>query len=70
VVSWEVDQTLQLPFVLETVTRAFQIATPDIWNSDQGSHFTSTPSITLLKEHGVRISMDGRGRAPLSLTLF
>jgi putative transposase len=63
VVSWEVDQTLQLPFVLEAVTRAFQIATPDIWNSDQGSHFTSTPYITLLKEHGVRISMDGRGRA-------
>jgi putative transposase len=63
VVSWEVDQTLQLPFVLEAVTRAFQVATPDIWNSDQGSHFTSTPYITLLKEHGVRISMDGRGRA-------
>lgn len=63
VVSWEVDQTLQLPFVLEAVTRAFQVATPDIWNSDQGSHFTSTPYITILKEHGVRISMDGRGRA-------
>jgi putative transposase len=63
VVSWEVDQTLQLPFVLEAVTRAFQVATPDIWNSDQGSHFTSTPYITLLEEHGVRISMDGRGRA-------
>lgn len=63
VVSWEVDQTLQLPFVLEAVTRAFQVATPEIWNSDQGSHFTSTPYILLLKEHGVRISMDGRGRA-------
>lgn len=63
VVSWEVDQTLQLPFVLEAVMRAFQVATPDIWNSDQGSHFTSTPYITLLKDHGVRISMDGRGRA-------
>lgn len=63
VVSWEVDQTLQLPFVLEAVTHAFEVATPDIWNSDQGSHFTSTPYITLLKEHGVRISMDSRGRA-------
>jgi putative transposase len=63
VVSWEVDQTLQLPFVLEAVTRAFQIGVPDIWNSDQGSHFTSTPYISLLKAQGVRISMDGRGRA-------
>lgn len=63
VVSWEVDQTLQLPFFLETVVHAFQVATPDIWNSDQGYHFTSTSYITLLREHGVRISMDGRGRA-------
>jgi len=63
VVSWELDQTLHVPFVLEAVTRAFQLACPIIWNSDQGSHFTSAPSITLLKEHGVQISMDGRGRA-------
>lgn len=63
IVSWELDQTLQLPFVLSAATRALQVAKPDIWNSDQGSHFTSTPYLTLLKEHGVRISMDGRGRA-------
>ncbi len=63
IVSWELDQTLQLPFVLSAATRALQIATPNIWNSDQGSHFTSTPYLTLLQEHGVRISMDGRGRA-------
>jgi putative transposase len=63
VVSWELDQTMQLAFVLEAVTRALKLACPTIWNSDQGSHFTSTAYITLLKEHGVRISMDGRGRA-------
>lgn len=63
VVSWELDQTLHQSFVLEAVKQAFKIACPTIWNSDQGSHFTSTSYITLLKEHGVRISMDGRGRA-------
>jgi putative transposase len=63
IVSWEIDQTLHMPFVIEAVTRALQLARPIIWNSDQGSHFTSAPYITLLKEHGVQISMDGRGRA-------
>lgn len=63
VVSWELDQTLQLPFVLEASTRALQVARPTIWKSDQGSHCTSTASVDLLKTHGVQISMDGRGRA-------
>jgi len=38
-------------------------AAPQIFNSDQGSHFTSNSYIDLLKEHEVRISMDGKGRA-------
>ena len=41
VVAWELDQTLELPFVLTAVDCALQQATPTIWNSDQGSHFTS-----------------------------
>ncbi len=63
IMSWEVDQTLHLPFVLEAATRALQLACPTIWNSDQGSHFTSAAYVNLLRTHGVRISMDGRGRA-------
>jgi len=63
VVSWELDQTLHLPFVLEAVMRALQLARPTIWNSDQGSHFTSAAYVNLLRTHGVQISMDGRGRA-------
>jgi putative transposase len=63
VISWELDQTLQLPFVIEASTRALQVARPTIWNSDQGSHFTSTEYVKLLKIHEVQISMDGRGRA-------
>jgi putative transposase len=38
-------------------------ATPEIWNSDQGSHFTSPQYRALLLDAGVRISMDGKGRA-------
>jgi putative transposase len=41
VVSWELDQTLELPFVLTAVQRALGQAVPLICKSDQGSHFTS-----------------------------
>jgi putative transposase len=63
VLSWELDQTLELPFVLEAAQRALAQATPLIWNSDQGSHFTSPQYLTLLQEAAVQISMDGKGRA-------
>lgn len=63
IVSWELDQSLQVDFVLQAVQQAFQSAIPRIFNSDQGSHFTSKGYIDLLKQHDVRISMDGRGRA-------
>ena len=41
VVAWELDQTLEMPFVLQAVDRALSTSKPEIWNSDQGSHFTS-----------------------------
>jgi putative transposase len=63
VVAWEVDQTLELPFVLNTVDRALAQASPTIWNSDQGSHFTSPQYLDRLLAANVQISMDGRGRA-------
>lgn len=63
VVSWEIDQTLEIPFVLECVERALGITTPEILNSDQGSHFTSEQYLEPLRAKGVRISMDGKGRA-------
>jgi putative transposase len=63
VLSWELDQTMQVAFVLEAMQQALALARPVICNSDQGSQFTSTPYLDLLKEHDVRISMDGRGRA-------
>ncbi|HEX4208689.1 MAG TPA: integrase core domain-containing protein [Ktedonobacteraceae bacterium] len=63
IVSWELDQTLELPFVLTTVQRALGRATPLICNSDQGSHFTSPQYQELLLTAHVQISMDGKGRA-------
>lgn len=63
VVSWELSPTLEIDFVLETVDRALASATPEIWNSDQGSHFTSPHYIERLTNAHVRISMDGKGRA-------
>jgi putative transposase len=63
VVSWELDQTLALPFVLTAAEQALAQARPVIWNSDQGSHFTSPQYLDLLTAACVQISMDGKGRA-------
>ena len=62
VVSWELSHTLSQPFVMAAARRALQTATPLIWNSDQGSQFTSAQYTGLLSQAGVQISMDGRGR--------
>jgi putative transposase len=63
IVAWELDDTLELPFVLSAVDRALEQAQPVIWNSDQGSHFTSPQYTARLKAANVLISMDGKGRA-------
>lgn len=63
IVDWQMDQSLEIRFVLETMKRAFTERKPAIINSDQGSHFTSPQYTDLLKEKEIRISMDGKGRA-------
>lgn len=63
VLAWELDQTLEIDFVLTTVDQALGVAIPDIWNSDQGAHFTSPQYVGRLQDKHVRISMDGKGRA-------
>jgi len=63
ILSWELDETLEMPFVIPAVERALELARPEIWNSDQGSHFTSPQFTDCLQQAGVRISMDGKGRA-------
>ena len=61
--AWELDQTLEMPFVLSALDRALVLVTPGICNSDQGSHFTSPQYLERLLANKVRISMDGKGRA-------
>lgn len=63
VVSWSLDLTLEIGFVLEAMRSALTSATPTICNSDQGSHFTSPQYIALFQDTPVQISMDGKGRA-------
>ena len=63
IVSWALSQTLEMDFVLATVDNALLQAQPEIWNSDQGSHFTSPKYLERLQCAEVQISMDGRGRA-------
>lgn len=63
VVSWSLDSTLEIGFVLSAMQAALATATPTIINSDQGSHFTSPLYTDLLKDANVQISMDGKGRA-------
>ncbi len=62
VVSFELSPTLDIEFCLTARDQALRIATPEINNSDQGSHFTSEQFLAPFIEKNVQISMDGRGR--------
>jgi putative transposase len=71
--SWELSNTLETGFCLAALNAAFRFGQPEVWNSDQGSQFTSSEFLAPLQERGILISMaakqsrfsamDGRGRA-------
>jgi putative transposase len=63
VVSWPLSDTLEIGFVPEAVEQALALATSTIWNSDQGSNFTSPQYTARLSAAGVQISMDVCDRA-------
>ena len=63
VLSWSVSITMDVHFCLEALERALSRARPGIFNTDQGSQFTSRDFTGMLDKEGIRISMDGRGRA-------
>jgi len=62
VLSFDFSTTLDSDFCVNALTEALKVATPQIFNTDQGVQFTSTAFISMLKYAGVQISMDGRGR--------
>ena len=62
VLSWKVSITMDVDFCLEAVEEAIaRYGVPEIMNTDQGSQFTSQAFTGLLKDHDIRISMDGKG---------
>jgi len=63
VLSWALSTTLEKDFCLQALQDALARSKPEIFNTDQGSQFTSPSWTSLLENSEIRISMDGRGRA-------
>ena len=62
VLAWRLSNTMDVEFCMQAVQEAItRWGTPAIFNTDQGSQFTSDSFTTQLKRHGIRISMDGKG---------
>ena len=63
VLAWRLSNTLDASFCVEALEEAIaKYGTPEIFNTDQGSQFTSDAFIGVLGKHGINISMDGKGR--------
>ena len=63
VLAWELSNSLESTFCVSALEQALIYGIPEIFNTDQGSQFTSQEFIDLLLDHEIAISMDGRGRA-------
>lgn len=64
VLSWELSNTADRFFCISALERALRLyGKPEIFNTDQGSQFTSPDFIKVLKDNKIKISMDGKGRA-------
>jgi len=62
VITWELSNTLDSQFCVDGLKRALKTAQPEIFNTDQGSQFTSKEFTGILDSQNIQISMDGRGR--------
>ncbi len=63
VLAWRLSNTLGADFCVEALEEALsRYGRPEIFNTDQGSQFTSDDFTGMLKDHGITISMDGKGR--------
>lgn len=64
ILAWELSNSMDASFCVKALLRAIALyGAPDVMNTDQGSQFTGEDWITVLKNHDIRISMDGKGRA-------
>ena len=62
VLAWRLSNTLEAGFCTEALEEALGKGRPEVFNTDQGSQFTSLEFTQILQEQGVKISMDGKGR--------
>lgn len=63
ILSWRLSNTLDTDFCCQSLKEAIQVyGVPEIFNTDQGSQFTSLAFTNILKDHRIKISMDGKGR--------
>jgi putative transposase len=63
VMAWRLSNTIDASFCTDALEEAImKYGAPEIFNTDQGSQFTSEAFIDILKTHGISISMDGKGR--------
>ena len=63
VLSWELSNSMEVGFCVSALESALSAGQPEIFNTDQGSQFTSPQFTSVLSSRGIAISMDGRGRA-------
>jgi len=64
VLSWNISNTMSSDLVMGVLNKSLKdYGTPEIFNTDQGSQYTSTEHTQILKDNGITISMDGKGRA-------
>ena len=63
VLSWKLSNTLDIIFCIEALHEALKINKPEIFNSDQGTQYTSKEFTRVLEKEKIKISMDGKGRA-------
>lgn len=61
ILAWSLSNSLDSDFCLETLREALKKGKPEIFNTDQGSQFTSREFVALLESRGIRVSMDGAG---------
>lgn len=63
ILAWEISNTLDTEFCIKAVEKSLKCGSPVIFNTDQGSQFTSKAFISVILDNKIKLSMDGRGRA-------
>jgi len=62
ILSWRLSNSMETGFCMEALKEALQKGTPEIFNTDQGSQFTSDEFVSILVNNGIKVSMDSKGR--------